>query len=153
MMDRFCPKRREAGLRIETFQGELLAYDLDRNEAHCLSGPAVTVWEMADGTVTVDQIAARLAETVGGAPDVDLVWRTLAEIDAAHLLDRPLAEAGVDQSRRQALLKVAWAAAVPLVLSIVVPEPSFAQSVGPTGPTGQPGPTGPIGDSNFLPVE
>jgi hypothetical protein len=150
MMDRFCPKRREAGLRIETFQGELLAYDLDRNDAHCLSGPAVTVWEMADGTATVEDIAARLAQTVGGPLDVDLVWRTLAELDAAHLLDRPLADAGVDSSRRQALLKVAWAAAVPLVLSIAVPEPSFAQSVGPTGPTG---PTGPIGDSNFLTAE
>jgi hypothetical protein len=135
-MDGFCPRKRERGLRIETFQGELLAYDLDRHQAHCLNGAAVTVWSAADGATTVEQIAARVAEVHGGSADLDLVWRALAELDAAHLLETSLADASVDESRRRALAAIGWAAAIPLVLSVAVPDPAYAQSIGPTGPSG-----------------
>jgi len=126
----FQPKKRENGLRVEEFQGEVLVYDLDRHSAHCLNGAAARVWQHADGTATVEQIAATIAE--GREADVDLVWRALSELDAANLLATPLASAPIDESRRQMMATLGWAAAIPLVLSIAVPEPAFAQS-GPTG--------------------
>jgi len=127
-MARFRPKKRDQGLRVEEFQGELLVYDLERHNAHCLNGIAAAVWQQADGTASVDEIAARLAEAEGGRPDVNLVWRALSELDAAFLLATRLDDAPLDDDRRQMMKKLAWATAIPLVLSIAVPEPAYAAS-------------------------
>jgi Coenzyme PQQ synthesis protein D (PqqD) len=130
----FHPKRRQHSIKVEEFQGEVLVYDLDRHRAHCLNGAAVTVWRLCDGSTAVAEIAAAVAREHGGEADEDLVWRALTELDEALLLDTPLERAeDIDVSRRRALAKIGWAAAIPLVLSITVPEPALAQSVGPTG--------------------
>jgi hypothetical protein len=131
----FHPKRRQDGIRVEEFQGEVLVYDLERHSAHCLNGVAVAVWRLADGRSSVDQIAHRIANEYGGDRDEALVWRALEELAGASLLDTPLPSAAVDTDRRRLVGQLGWAAAIPLVLSIAVPTPAFAQS-GPTGPQG-----------------
>jgi hypothetical protein len=128
------PKRRQRGIKVEEFEGEVLVYDLDGHQAHCLNGAAVTVWRLADGSASVADLAARVAEAQGGEPDESLVWRALEELDRAKLLETPLAREAVDQERRRMMTGLGWAAAIPLVLSIAVPTPAFAQS-GPTAPT------------------
>jgi hypothetical protein len=127
----FFPKKRQRGVRVEEFQGEVLVYDLDRHTAHCLNGMAVDVWNQADGTTSVSTMASVIARAHGGEPDEALVWRALSELDAASLLDTPVTQALENPSRRLALNTLSWAAAIPLVLSIAVPKPAFAQS-GPT---------------------
>jgi hypothetical protein len=142
-----CPRRRVTGLRVESFQGELLVYDLESHDAHCLNGVAAAVWQLCDGESTVAAIADRLREQHGGSSDETVVWQALRELDRAALLDTPFDRlAPEDPSRREALGRLGWAAAIPLVLSISVEGPAFAQSPGPTGPTGPPGPTGPTGE-------
>lgn len=127
-MKAFHPKRRERGVKVEQFEGEVLVYDLDRHSAHCLNGIAVSVWEHADGSVSIEEIATRIAAAGQTEPDEALVWRALEELDSANLLDTPLANAEVDASRRRMMTHLGWAAAIPLVLSISVPTPAFAQS-------------------------
>jgi hypothetical protein len=127
----FCPKRRVEGVKVEEFQGEVLVYDLQRHAAHCLNGIAVSVWHHADGSLSVAEIATRIVES-GGQADEAVVWQALEELDRASLLVAPLADAPVDQARRQMLGKLGWAAAIPFVLSITVPTPAYAQTGSPT---------------------
>jgi len=122
----FNPKRREDGVQVEEFQGEMLVYDLERHTAHCLNGIAVSVWRLADGTLSVAEVAERIAADQAIPADEALVWRALEELDGAGLLDTPLESAPPEIARRHL---IGWAAAVPLVLSIAVPKPAFAQSV------------------------
>jgi len=129
----FKPQRRQAGIKVEDFEGEVLVYDLDRHSAHCLNGIAVAVWQQADGSASVEEIASRIAAAEGRATDETLVWRALEELDRAALLETPLPAETVDTDRRRVIGRLGWAAAIPLVLSIAVPKPAYAQS-GPTGP-------------------
>ena len=130
-MTHFSPKRRRQGIRVEEFQNEVLVYDLDRHDAHCLNGIAVSVWQLADGTLSVEEIAARI-DGAGTEADEAVVWRALEELEKASLLDTALPTDTVTMSRRQIVGRLGWAAAIPFVLSIAVPKPAFAQ----TGPTG-----------------
>jgi hypothetical protein len=124
----FKPQRRERGVKVEEFQGELLVYDLERHKAHCLNGAAVAVWQEADGTRSVPEIAARIAAAGGTEPDESVVWRTIEELEKASLLAAPVAVETIDAARRL-FFHLGWATAVPLVLSIGVPTPAFAQSI------------------------
>ena len=129
-MNEFHPKKRLHSVRIEEFQGEVVVYDLDNHRAHCLNGIAATIWNLCDGTRSVAQIAEAIAdEPTTAASGEELVWTALTELDSASLLDTPI-DAGVPDapSRRSAMAKIGWAAAIPLVLSIAVPEPAYAQS-------------------------
>jgi hypothetical protein len=127
----FTPKRRRQGIRVEEFQNEVLVYDLDRHDAHCLNSVAVGVWHLADGTRSVDDIAAQLT-AAGTEADETVVWRALEELEKASLLETALPADPATMSRRQLVGKLRWAAAIPFVLSITVPKPAFAQ----TGATG-----------------
>lgn len=126
-MKRFSPRRRRKGIRIEEFQNEVLVYDLDRHDAHCLNGVAASVWQLADGTLSVEEIAARL-EAAGTETDEAVVWRALEELEKASLLETALPTDTATLSRRQMVGKLGWAASLPFVLSIAVPKPAFAQT-------------------------
>jgi len=129
-----APRKRQHGLKVEEFQGELLVYDLERHEAHCLNGIAASVWQLCDGATSVSKMAKQIAKDQGAKPDEDLVWSALVQLEKAFLLDAPLEPSSpADRERRRALTKLGWSAGVPLVLSIAIPEPAFAQ----TGPTGR----------------
>jgi hypothetical protein len=127
-LGQFNPKRRREGLKTEEFQGEMLVYDLEGHTAHCLNGIAVSVWQYADGSLSAAEIAERIAADQGSAVDETVVWRAIDELDRASLLETPLSGAPADVTRRQTLMRLGWAAAVPLVLSIAVPTPAYAQS-------------------------
>ncbi len=44
------PKRRDEGLIVREVEGEVIVYDLDRHEAHCLNPEAVRLWNACDGS-------------------------------------------------------------------------------------------------------
>jgi hypothetical protein len=127
-MNEFRPRKRVRNVKVEEFQGEVLVYDLDNHRAHCLNGVAAKVWNLCDGTQSVAQIAAAISDDPTAAPDEALVWTALTELDTASLLDTPIDTATHEHSRRSAIAKFGWAAAIPLMLSIAVPEPAYAQS-------------------------
>ena len=117
-------------LLVRELAGELVVYDLERHEAHCLNRTAAFVFKQCDGHSGVADIARRLQGELGTAADEPLVWQTLERLDAARLLAhfprRPPEPGGL--SRRDVVRRVGLGVAVtlPLVSSILVPTPAEA---------------------------
>jgi hypothetical protein len=119
------PAARSEGLIVERLPGEVLVYDRDRDEAHCLHTEAAAVFDLLDGTRTSDEIAA---ETSLSEHRVDEV---LSELATRHLLDDGTVE-GDGISRRDLIhrgaLTGAGVAGAALITSIAAPLPAAAQS-------------------------
>jgi len=127
------PRAREEGLVIKALSDELLVYDLERHEAHCLNRAAALVWGRCDGRTTVSEVAALFGEESKGTATEEAVWLALDGLREAHLLRDGAGrnpEAARRVSRRTLIRTLGLAAAaLPLVTSIVVPRAAAAQSV------------------------
>jgi len=137
----YTPKIRTTRLLVEELVDELLIYDVDRNEVHCLNGPAVQIWKLCNGERTVSEIATALNTDLDHEQAETLVWSAVEQFAEKHLLEvteeEPLAASRPqDLTRRQMLLRLGVVvAALPLVDSIVSPEAALAQSLGSTANT------------------
>jgi hypothetical protein len=120
------PLARTKGFVVRDLSGELIVYDLDRHEAHCLNATAAVVFRHADGQHTPGQIAAHLG--VSGRGGTDVVDMALEQLAGAGLLEHapPPDEAGL--SRRDVVRRVGLGAAVllPLVTSVLAPTAAEA---------------------------
>ncbi len=130
--------QKSSTLHIETLNDELSVYDWQRLKMHSLNLTASKVFEMCDGQTSPAQMAKRL-----DAPEA-VVWQSLDELGNAHLLSAmPEKPASYQSMTRQQFLKVGGAVALASIVSIVVPRPAAAQSVG-AGGGGGGAPAGPI---------
>ncbi len=123
------PRARTNGVIVRRIGDEVVVYDRERHQAHCLNRTAALVFQNADGRRTVSELAALLAAETGGEVHEDLVWTTLERLAEAHLLDGDtLASRPADPSRREALRQVGLGIAVlaPIVASLIVPTPAEA---------------------------
>jgi len=132
------PKARKEKLVVREFADELLVYDKERHEAHCLNRTAALVWKHCDGETPVAEISRRLAtEMTGAGEKVDerLVWHALAQFERGHLLEEKvevpagvLSAIGGGLNRRQVMRALGLTAvvAVPLVTSMIAPTPAQA---------------------------
>jgi hypothetical protein len=150
-MDAFLPTARRTRLIIQELPDELLVYDNDRYQAHCLNRLAASIWKQCDGRTTPSQIARRVAVTLNALVTEEMVWHALYQLAEFNLLDEPDAvlAASAPISRRELMVRLASAAVVlPLVSTVVAPAAAQTGSTGltgPTGPTGQTGATGATG--------
>jgi hypothetical protein len=155
-MSKLSPKARRDDLLIEELPTELLVYDQRCHRAHCLNASAAAVFQCADGTRTMADLASAAGERLQAPFTEDLTWLALQELDKNDLLDTRLPLVPEGASRRSVLAAGASAVLLPLVLAITAPTPAYAQSglSGTTaaapggstaGPVGPPGPTGSIG--------
>ena len=123
------PKRIEALTR--KLQGELIIYDLRTNCAYCLNESAARVWQACDGRTTIADIVEQLATVYGTSEST--IYVALAEFEEAKLLEKcggSLRELS-SNARRELIKRVGKAAAVlalPVVTSLLVPEPASAAS-------------------------
>lgn len=118
------PKARTDGVLVTELEGELVLYDERGARAHRLNRTAATVWQLADGTRTIADLAARVAEDLGGEPDEQLIELSLAKLEEVELL-----ETTPTLARRDMLRKVAVTAALaPAIWSIAAPTPVQARS-------------------------
>jgi hypothetical protein len=83
----YKPKPRSTRLLIEELVDELLIYDVERNEVHCLNGPAVRVWQLCDGERTVSEIARDLNSDMDPEEAETFVWSALDQFAQKHLLE------------------------------------------------------------------
>jgi hypothetical protein len=123
------PVASNEGLLVRELGGELVVYDLERHEAHCLNRTAAFVFKQCDGRTSVAEIASRLRAEFGAPADEDLVWQALDRLDGARLLrHKPARPAAPRFSRRNAVRHVGLGVAVlvPAVASILVPTPAEA---------------------------
>jgi hypothetical protein len=165
-MDASLPRARARGLKVEQLDDELVVYDNEQHRAHSLTAAAAAVWKRCDGRTSIKDISRAVAAEFDLPPNLDMIWRALRQLDHAGLLDPPQEELNTvdlpdtpsDKSsegrendgaavRGAARRKLGWAAAaaIPLVVSIAIPAPALAQSLGPPGPPGPAGPAGPTG--------
>lgn len=133
------PKARHDGLVVRELEDEVLVYDLERHEAHCLNTTAAAVWRRCDGATPAATIAMQLSREVGAPVDEDVVWLALDEVSKLHLLETPVVRTDAALSRAQVLRRagvVAAAVALPAALSLQVPSASAAVCQGAcTSPT------------------
>jgi hypothetical protein len=148
------PKMRALGLVVDELPDEVLVYDRDRDQAHCLNRTAALVWQSCDGKTTPPEIARRLQLLLDADGNKDsrqglseeMVWLALAQLEQNHLLEHSVSTPSQFSrlSRRQMIrgLGLAAAIAVPVISSIVAPRAVEAASCRPNGascsPTGPP---------------
>ena len=124
MTRKFRPEARRRRLVTQHLEGETLVYDRDTHQAHCLTPFASRLWEACDGQRTMAELRTALkwsdAEVVRG---IDHLGR------AGLLKELP----PMKPTRRRALARLARAAAVPVMVSILVPDAASAASCIPDG--------------------
>jgi len=124
------PMARRDGLLSRELQGEVVVYDLERHEAHCLNLAAALVLRHSDGRSSVADIAGRLHAELELPADERLVWLALELLDEARLLEpSPAPPPGRGGwSRRDVVRRIGLGLAVllPAVTSILVPTPAEA---------------------------
>jgi hypothetical protein len=120
-------------LVIEQLPEELLIYDKERHEAHCLNRAAAAVFRRCDGKTEMDEMVGLLAEQ-GLPADERVVELALDELRKAQLLrdDQPAPTGAYLRSRRKMLRQILFVAgaavALPIVQSIVAPSVAQAAS-------------------------
>jgi len=120
---------RKQNLIIDDLPDEVLVYDLDRHNAHCLNSTAALVWRRCNGKTRPAEIARHLQSELDQPFNEELVWLALRQLDKIHLLAEPigLPPKLAGMSRREMVRALGIAAAVPLVItSIVAPTPGQA---------------------------
>jgi hypothetical protein len=124
------PVARHDGLVIRELPEELLVYDEETHEAHCLNETAASVWKLCDGRTTAPEIAAKLS-AAGTGIDEDVVWLALEDLWKRDLLvgePAPDDEAAISRSQLLRRTGIAAAVAVPVVMSVVAPKAAHAAS-------------------------
>ncbi|HEY6230134.1 MAG TPA: PqqD family protein [Pyrinomonadaceae bacterium] len=124
------PRRRADGLVIHDLPDEVLVYDRERDQAHCLNQTAALVWRACDGRLLPGEIAQNLTAKLDTPVSEAVVLLALAQLDQFHLLEPSSSyQATVPGlSRRQLVrtLGVAAAVGLPVITSIVAPTPAQA---------------------------
>jgi hypothetical protein len=126
MTERKFPRARADCLSRE-FDEEVLIYDPQRHEGHCLNSTAAAVWKLCDGDNSPLQIAGVLSRQLSAPVEEPVVRQALEQLRHAHLLVEP--EVQVEPpSRRIAIRRIGMvvAIALPLITSIVAPTPAHA---------------------------
>jgi coenzyme PQQ synthesis protein D (PqqD) len=133
MKERHFPRARVDCLSRE-FGDEVLVYDLQRDQGHCLNSTAAATWKLCDGYSSPSQIAKTLSRQFSAPVDEAVVLLGPDHLADAHLLIKP--EVPVERlSRRVAMRRIGIAAAIalPVITSIVAPTPAHAASCFPNG--------------------
>ena len=124
------PQARKKGLLAKELPDEMLVYDLERHEAHCLNRTAALVFKHCDGRKSVAELAELFQNELGAPADEKLVWLALEQLGRADLLEERLSAPSRvgGHSRREMIRRmgVGLAALLPLVTSIVAPTPAEA---------------------------
>ena len=126
MKERALPRARKDCLSRE-LDDEVVIYDPQRHEGHCLNATAAAVWKLCDGKNSASQIAVIVSRQFCAQVDKPIVQLALERLADAHLLVERQATVK-SPSRRAAIRRVGIAAAValPLITSIVAPTPASA---------------------------
>lgn len=124
------PAVRRTGLVVRDLPGEVVVYDLERHQAHCLNRTAAVVFKGADGSRSLEDLGRLLDEGSGAGEREAVVRMALEQLDAAQLLETglPATDPEPGLSRRSVLQRAGVAAALllPAVASVVAPTPAEA---------------------------
>jgi len=111
---------------------ELVVYDPRHQQAHRLNSIAASVFRYSDGTRTVRDIGYRVSSDHGLPEDEGVIWSALGELANADLLTHEVIDPSARSASRRGVL-LAAALSAPMIISIAVPSPASAQSLGENG--------------------
>jgi hypothetical protein len=135
--DQLIPCARTEGLVVQAVPDEVLVYDLERHQAHCLNRTAALIWKHCDGKTTVAEMVRLLEQEINRPVPEAVVWLALQQLGRTHLLAERVHGPGGGEvmTRQQAMRRLGWGAAVslPLVTSIIAPTASEAATCLPSG--------------------
>jgi len=89
-MDNSNPLRK-TGFTKADFDNEAVLYAVDDETIHCLNATARIIWELCDGTHSVDEMEQALRNAFSVPPDRDVradILRTLNTLAAKGLLEQ-----------------------------------------------------------------
>ena len=121
------PKARTEGILVEEMGPELVIYDRQSTTSHTLNESAARLFRRCDGETTVEELEELFSEVADRDGRRQLVTSSLRQLSRANLLATPLSP-GLGVSRRDALMRIAAVAAIPIVLSVVAPTKAQAAS-------------------------
>jgi hypothetical protein len=125
------PVARRSRLVVRELPDEVVVYDRDRHQAHCLNRTAAIVFRNADGRHTISDLAALLGGEDPRGVRETLVGLALERLAEAHLIEgEPVAVSAPGLSRRDVVRRVGLGAAVllPMVASVLAPTPAEASA-------------------------
>ena len=127
------PVARKNGIIIRKLKDEVLIYDIDQHEAHCLNPAAVFIWNLCDGERTVGELAHMLRQNNQSLTSNEaeaIVWLALDQLKKSELLElqESQSEISLGLTRRQLIKSggVAALVALPIVSTIVAPTAAHA---------------------------
>ena len=128
MENTFKPLAKKENIVVQDAENEVLVYDLNTNQAHCLNSTAAFVWQACDGKSSVDSISAALAEKSGKQVPQEIVWMAIEQLQEKDLVE--MTSIPVGTSRREAIKKAGLAAmiALPIVASLSAPKSVMAST-------------------------
>lgn len=128
------PKARTSNILEQDLLDEIIIYDSNTDKAFCFNKTLYLVWKSADGTKTITELANILSEKLNTPPNEDLVWLAIDELRKGNLMaaDDVTLPRFSPTSRREAIRKIGitTALAIPILTSIVAPDPARAASPG-----------------------
>jgi hypothetical protein len=125
-----APRARQSGLIVRDLEDEVLVYDLERNQAHCLNRTAGLVFRYCDGITTIGELVELLRTHIGPEADEQTVWHALLRLGKDELLQEQVSwVAKPGMTRRELMQRAGIAVAAATVTSIVVPSATHAASI------------------------
>ena len=128
------PQARIRSLVVREVADEVLVYDLQRHQAHCLNRSAASIWQLCDGQTSVVEIARLVGQETKITMDEAMIWLALDQLGKASLLEEPVPRpVGILRLRRRdAIRKIGLGTALmlPLVTSVVAPTAIMAATPG-----------------------
>ena len=122
------PRLRAHALVVHDLPDEVLVYDRERDQAHCLNQTAALVWRACDGKLTPLEIARKLTAELDTPISEEVVLLALAQLEKFRLLERSKFHSSKYPaiSRRQMVRTLGVAITLPVITSIVAPTPAQA---------------------------
>lgn len=118
------PVARDEGLLVEHVGDEIVVYDGETKEAHCLSPLAATVFAHCDGRTDLDGLARVASEELGEPISPSRVDDALAQLGECDLME-PRAPRQVGVSRREMIRRTAavggGVASLSLITTVMAP--------------------------------
>jgi hypothetical protein len=122
------PIARKSGLVVQEVPDEVLVYDLESNQAHCLNQSAAMIWKSCDGNNSVSEIAKLVENQAGGNVTEDFVWLAIDQLSENNLLEKQIPSSFEGTSRREVIKRIGLASviAIPVIASLVAPQSALA---------------------------
>lgn len=127
------PKARRTNLQRTDLDGQAIVFDEKTDQVHHLDAITATVYDLADGERSTDDLSRAVADKTGVPSERELVSLALSELSQAGLLEEGWQNDEPHVNRRDLTRRLAIAGALAVALPLVMTmtaQPAAAQVTG-----------------------